>query len=194
MGDTAARLLTDGRTRSGLSRRALAAKAGVPTSTVSRIEDNESDPTVTMLERLLAAAGARLVTDIAAATNSPPTLASLATALDNPGGRLRIDWTRLRGFVDWATRHPELVAASIADPPVRTSTPLDAILAALAEQLADDHNIQRPAWTRAIGPLPDEWSPPMTPRMRATATAATPEPFRRRNLVLAKTALFRHAV
>jgi transcriptional regulator with XRE-family HTH domain len=175
-----------------LSRRALAAKAGVPTSTVSRIEDGDSDPTVTMLERLLGATGARLVTDIAV-SNNPPTLAALATAVDKPGVRLRIDWTRLRGFVDWTTQHPELVAASIADPPARTGTPLDAILAALAEQLADDNGIARPRWTRTIGPCAHEWSPPMTPRMRAAAMAATPEPFRRRNLILAKTALFRHA-
>ncbi len=192
MGVTAAKLLIDARTRSGLSRRALAAKAGVPTSTVSRIEDAESDPTVTMLEQLVAAAGAQLVTDITASTN-PPTLAALATAVDTPGGRVNIDWTRLRGFVDWATQHRDMVAASMADPPARTSTPLDAILAALAEQLADDNGIQRPRWTRAIGPLRREWSSPTTPRMRAAAAAATPEPFRRRNLVLAKSALFRHA-
>jgi transcriptional regulator with XRE-family HTH domain len=192
VGSTAASLLAYARTQSGLSRRALAAKAGVPTSTVSRIEEGESDPTVKMLERLLNAAGVQLVADITAA-NNPPTLAALATAVDKPAGRLKIDWTRLRGFVDWTTQHPELVAASIADPPARTRTPLDAILAALAEQLADTNGIQRPRWTRAIGPLRHEWSPPMTPKMHAAANAATPEPFRRRNLVLARSALFRKA-
>jgi hypothetical protein len=145
-----------------------------------------------MLERLLAAAGARLVADLAA-TADPPTLAELATAVETPGGRLKIDWTRLRGFVDWATRHPRNLPAAIADPPARTGTPLDAILASLAEQLADENHVPRPRWTRAVGPLPDEWSPQATPRMRAAAAASTPEPFRRRNLVLAESALFRDA-
>lgn len=192
MSNTAAALLRDARVLAGLSRRALAAKAGVPTSTVSRIEDGHSDPTVSMLERLLSAAGARLVADVVPA-DAPPTLAALATAIETASARLKIDWTRLRGFADWAIQHPELVPTAIADPPARTGTPLDAILAAFAEQLAVEHHAERPRWTRAIGPLAEEWSPPLTPTMRSKAEAATPEPFRRRKLVLAKSALFRQA-
>ncbi len=189
---TGAALLCDARTRAGLSRRALAAKAGVPTSTVSRIENGQSDPTITMLQRLLSAAGVRLVIDVTSG-DGDPTLAALATAFDDGEGRLRIDWTRLRGFADWAAQHPEGLAAAIADPPSRTGTPLDPILAAFAEQLADEHRVERPRWTRAVGALADEWAPPATPRMRAAAEAATPEPFRRRNLILARSALFRSA-
>ena len=190
--ETAAGLLRDARVAAGLSRRALAARAKVPTSTVSRIESGQSDPTVSMLERLLGAGGARLVADVMPA-DGPPTLAALATAVERDTGRLKVDWTRLRGFADWAGRHPELLSAAIADPPVRTGTHLDAILAAFAEQLADDHDLQRPPWTRVVGPLAEEWSPPLTPRMRAAAVAATPEPFRRRKLILARSTLFRHA-
>lgn len=189
---TAATLLRDARTRAGLSRSALAAKANVPTSTVSRIENEDSDPTITMLERLLAAAGARLTLE-AEPANADPTLAALATAAERTHGRLKIDWTRLRGFADWVSRHPAALPAAIADPPARTGTPLDAILAGFAEELASDHDIDPPRWTRATGALPRKWSPPSTPKMRAAAAAATPEPFRRRNLVLAKSALFRQA-
>jgi transcriptional regulator with XRE-family HTH domain len=170
----------------------LATRAGVPTSTVSRIEDGESDPTITMLERLLAATGSRLVMDTTP-DDSSPTLATLATAADSIEGRLRIDWTRLRGFADWSARHPDDIPAAIADPPARTGTPLDAILAAFAEQLAIDHEIALPRWTRAVGALRDAWSPPATPRMQEAAAATTPDPFRRRNLVLARSALFRQA-
>jgi transcriptional regulator with XRE-family HTH domain len=189
---TAATLLRGARTRAGLSRSGLAAKANVPTSTISRIENEDSDPTITMLERLLAAAGARLVAE-AAPADGDPTLASLATAAERSGGRLKIDWTRLRGFADWATQHPAALPAAIADAPARTGTPFDAILAGFAEELASDHHLAPPRWTRAVGPLPKQWSPPATPRMRASAAAATPEPFRRRNLILAKSALFRKA-
>ena len=145
-----------------------------------------------MLERLLTAAGARLVADVAPGAG-PPTVAALATAVESSEGRLKIDWTRLRGFADWADQHLELLAAALVDAPARTGTPLDAILAAFAEQLADDHHIPRPRWTRAIGPLGEEWSPPLTPRMRSAAVAATPEPFRRRKIILARSALFRQA-
>jgi transcriptional regulator with XRE-family HTH domain len=185
-----AALLREARARAGLSRRALASKAGVPTSTVSRIEDGRTDPTISMLDRLLTAAGARLIAEVAT-DEAMPTLAALATAVEEVQGRLKIDWTRLRGFADWAAQHPEALVSAIADPPVRTGTPLDAILAAFAEQLALEHRVAAPRWTRALGPLPDEWSPPATPAMRSRAAAATPEPFRRRNLTLARSALFR---
>jgi len=145
-----------------------------------------------MLERLLAAAGTRLILD-GEPIDDQPTLAELATAVNLDGKRTKIDWTRLRGFADWATQHPAQVADAIAHPPAHTSTPLDAILAAFAEELADQCGVRHPRWTRAVGPLTESWAPPGTPRMRAEAEASTPPPFRRRNLVLARSSLFRSA-
>jgi hypothetical protein len=164
----------------------------VPTSTVSRIEAGEIDPTVGMLQRIIQAAAARLVLDIQPA-DAEPTLASLANAFEQARGRLKVDWARLRGFADWAAQHPDQLAHALDDPPARTGTPLDAILAAFAEELADEHDLQRPRWTRGVGPLREEWAPPGTPRMRTEAAAQTPEPFRRRNLVVPRSALFREA-
>jgi hypothetical protein len=117
----------------------------------------------------------------------------LAHAIDDVGGRLKIDWTRLRAFADWAAQHPESLPTAMADPPLRTGTPFDAILAAFAEELAARHQVAVPRWTRAVGALDEPWAPPTTPRMRAAAERATPEPFRRRNLILARSALFRSA-
>jgi transcriptional regulator with XRE-family HTH domain len=192
MTSSGATLVRRARERAGLSRRALAARAGVPTSTVSRVEDGESDPTITMLQRLLAAAGSRLLIEIAD-DGSGPSLAALSTAADTTSGRLRVDWTRLRGFADWAASHPIELPAALADPPARTGTALDAILASFAEQLALDHGIAVPRWTRSVAALASEWSAPATPRMRAEAKASTPEAFRRRNIVLSRSALFRRA-
>lgn len=192
MSFSGAALLRQARTQAGLSRRALAAKAGVPTSTVSRIEDEQSEPTITTLDRLIEAAGSRLIIETRHREDHP-TLAALATAVDQTAGRLKIDWTRLRGFADWAGQYPGELAKAIADPPARTDTPLDVILAAFAEQLADEHGIERPRWTRAVGALKEPWSPPATPRMRAIAEESTPEPFRRRNLTLSRSAIFRSA-
>jgi transcriptional regulator with XRE-family HTH domain len=187
---TSAAILRRARTNAGLSRRALAARAGVPTSTVSRIEDGASDPTLTMLDRLVHAAGSTLVVE-SRPREDRLTLAELATAFDEEAGRLRIDWTRLRALVDRVEQHPESLADAIADPPASAVPLLNAILAALAEQLAEEHGIERPRWTRTIGRLSDPWSPPSTPRMRAAFEHSTPEAFRRRNLVLSRSALFR---
>jgi transcriptional regulator with XRE-family HTH domain len=185
-------ILRDARANAGLSRRALAAKAGVPTSTVSRIEQGQSDPTLTMLARLVEAAGRDLVVE-SRLREDVLSLAQLATAFSDENGQRKIDWTRLRGFVDRVQLHPEALPEAIADPPAPTFPLLNVILAALAEQLADEHDIERPRWTRAFGPLDEPWSPPATPRMRASFEESTPEPFRRRNVVLSRSALFRTA-
>lgn len=54
---TAADLVHAARTSRGMSQRELAAAAGVPQSTVSSVESGQRQPSVHMLERLLAAAG-----------------------------------------------------------------------------------------------------------------------------------------
>ena len=58
-------ILETARGRSGLSLRALAERAGVPVSTVLRVEQGRMAPTVDMLNRLVGAAGYDLVLDLA---------------------------------------------------------------------------------------------------------------------------------
>jgi predicted nucleotidyltransferase/DNA-binding XRE family transcriptional regulator len=57
----AATLVRSARERAELSARDLAARSGVSTSTVTRIERGELNPTVAMLERLVEASGNELV-------------------------------------------------------------------------------------------------------------------------------------
>jgi predicted nucleotidyltransferase/DNA-binding XRE family transcriptional regulator len=59
---TAAGLVSAARSKRGMSQRELARAAGVPQSTVSTIESGQRQPSVSMLERLLDAAGFRLET------------------------------------------------------------------------------------------------------------------------------------
>ena len=185
-------ILREARAAAGLSRRALAAKAGVPTSTVSRIEKGLSDPTLGMLARLVGATGSDLVVEYRP-RDDRLSLAELSSAWSDQAGRVKIDWTRLRAFVDRIQQDPKALPAAIADPPARSHPLLNAILAALADQLADEYEVERPRWTRAIGPLDEPWAPPSTPRMRASFEESTPEPFRRRNIILSRSALFRTA-
>ena len=187
-----AAILRGARVGAGLSRRALAAKARVPTSTVSRIEEGLSDPSLGMLDRLVSATGSDLVVEWRPREDRL-SLAELATAWNDHSGRVRVDWTRLRAFVDRIQQDPSALPEAIADPPAPTYPLLNAILAALADQLADEYEVERPRWTRAFGPLEEPWAPPATPRMRASFEQSTPEAFRRRNLVLSRSALFRTA-
>ena len=61
MSGWSSRLVVRARSSRGLSQRALAARAGVPASTVNRVELGKVSPTTEMLDRLLAAAGAEVV-------------------------------------------------------------------------------------------------------------------------------------
>lgn len=63
IGVSAARLLTNARRHAGLSQRALARKAGVPHSTVARIELGRLSPRADTLERLMRTAGWTLATE-----------------------------------------------------------------------------------------------------------------------------------
>lgn len=129
---------------------------------------------------------------IVSADDQPLTvISSLTDAAAYDRGHLRIDWVRLRTFADWCRQHPEHVAAAIADAPAPTDTPLDAILAGFAELLAEQAVTTPPTWTDAVPPLADPFTAPGTPAMRARSAASAPEPFRRRNILLPRSAIFR---
>jgi len=187
---TAATLVHEARTEAALSCRALAARAGVPASTVSRIEKGEMDPTLTMLRRVLGGASKRLLLDDAP-LGRLPSIAALAAAAPPSEERFRADWTALRGFADWARRHPDDLAPAVEDPPARTGTPLDAILASFTEELCRIHGIDPPRWTADVPPLEKRWEPQGTPRMLKQARKETPPSFRARNLTLARSDLVR---
>ena len=61
---TTAALLRQARTRAGLSQRQLAQRAGTAQSVIARIERGQTSPTWETLQRLLAAAGYDLATQL----------------------------------------------------------------------------------------------------------------------------------
>ena len=189
---SAASLVHQTRTKAGLSCRGLALRAGVPASTVSRIEQGSMDPTLTMLRRVVAGASQRLIVQ----TGTPddgPSIAALAPRAIRSEDPLKIDWTLLRGFADWARRHPAELAAALEDPPMRTATPVDAILASFTEELCRIHELPAPRWTADVPPLEHRWEPEGTPRMLERARTSTPAAFRDRCITLARSTLFRDA-
>ncbi|WP_050758272.1 helix-turn-helix domain-containing protein [Xylanimonas cellulosilytica] len=74
---SAASLLTRMRTRRGLSMNAVAALAGVPASTISRIEAGKIEPTVAMLDRIATAIGFRLDAEVTESGTDAPFVAPL---------------------------------------------------------------------------------------------------------------------
>ncbi len=172
----------------------LAREAGVSTSTVTRIEQGTLDPTVGMLHKLLAAAGTTLRLEAATAPGRPE-LARLARAWSASNDDVRPDWTALRSLLDRLRREPSLVPDAIRRQPPRSgSAVMDALLAGIADKLADDAGIERPAWTRRGRRLRKGWAPAGTPRQTAYRREHTPPQLARRNLIVDASSLWRDAV
>jgi transcriptional regulator with XRE-family HTH domain len=93
----AAALLRYARRRASLTQRDLAERAGVPQSTVARIESSAVDPSVSLLSRLLRACGASLLAIPGNGEGVDRTL--IRAMLDTPAERLasagaEADWLR----------------------------------------------------------------------------------------------------
>ena len=177
-----ANALMEIRSRAGLSRKKLAARAGVPTSTITRIETSATDATGAMLTRLAAAAGFLIDT----VTTRIPTLADAAET----AGDATADWTPLRLAVDYCERHPANAAAVIAACPASRNERSLALLAAVAEVIADRAGIARPAWTHRIPPLSEPWEAPGTPRIRERERDAALPQFAARNILFGPGAIW----
>jgi len=189
--EMASDLVRRARQTAGLSARSLAGRARVPTSTVTRVESGQVDPTLGMLRRLLDGAGQELRVGAEPARRGP-TLADLADAwIDSPEGG-RPDWTRLRSFLDFLVLHPRSVATAIVRRPAASRSPvMDSLLAGVAEKLADDAGMPRPSWAGRTPRLRETWSVPGTPRMTAVWRAAAPAQLLRRGLVIDAASLWR---
>ena len=187
---SAATLVREARNDAGLSRRELAARAGLPASTVSRIERGDSDPTYTMLSRVISAAGKELQSTCAD-PREEPALARLTKAWTPQTRDTGIDWTMIRAFLDYLALHPEALPAAIETPPARTDSLLDSLLAGIAEREADLAGLDRPRWASCVPPLNEPWCQPGTARMAETARQEAPPQLAQRNIFLAEGDLWR---
>ena len=180
-------LIRSARERAGMSRSALARKAGVATTTVSRIELGLSEPTYATLVELLTATGGTI--EITVAAPAEPSLASAVAHAIDPDTDA-VDWLRLRAFADWVDGDSSRVESALAHPPADTSEFAAAFAGAFAEAIAHRHNTAAPPWTRTSPHLSQPWAQSGTPRMIERAAARTPEAFRRRGFTLDSSALF----
>lgn len=154
-------LLSRAKGSSGMSVRALAARADVAASTITRIQAGTLAPTVGMLDRIVEAAGFELCVDVRRRGPQPPRLGDLAGAWSLRRGAPRLEWTRWRALLDHLALHPERVPDAIFVPPPPSGDRIvDALLAAVAEKLADDAGLPRPAWCALTPGLSEPYAPP----------------------------------
>jgi transcriptional regulator with XRE-family HTH domain len=191
---TAATLVKNARETAQLSIRALAARAELAASTVTRIEAGTVSPSFETVQRLLAVCGQEL--DMAATPADTPSIATLANAWEpEPSGDTRPDWTRLRNFLDHLALHPEQQkAATVHKPPPSGSPVMDNLLAAVAETIDDAAGYRPHPWTKEVEPLDCEWSLPGTPLMKEARKASTPARFARRGLIVDEESLWREPI
>ena len=187
-------LIREAREQAGLSLRALADRSDVSFTTISRIEHGHIDPTTGTLRKLLGALGEDLELRRRPA-DSGSELASLAGAWSKDrSGHDQPDWTRLRAFLDHLSRRPELAAAAIRCKPQPSGSEFfDSLLAGIAEKVADDAGLRRPAWTKRVPKLSRTWESIGTPRMKAATAADTPPQLAARRIRIPASSLWRRA-
>jgi transcriptional regulator with XRE-family HTH domain len=182
-------LISNAKASSGRSVRGLAAAAHVAGSTITRIQTGTVDPTIETIERILDAAGYDLQFRVVRhGCNPGPHLGNLADAWTTREGRLRLDWTRWRTLLDQLALHPDLTPEAIyVPPPPAGNRVVDALMAAVAEKLADDANLRRPSWT-ATAPSLDE---PFRPPVRRNVDMDVPSQLAARGLMIDMGSLWR---
>jgi transcriptional regulator with XRE-family HTH domain len=187
----AQKIAAEARSASGLSIRELARLAGVSFTTVARIESGDTDPTVGTLRKIIAATGRDLRITTEPSKSRRLALAALADAVTTGRAGERPDWTRLRALLDHLARNPDQIGAAITPRPHPRSRLMDALLAGIAEKLADDNGLPRPGWTRTAPKMRPEWVASGTPRMQAEYRRTAPKQLLERGLVIDERSLWR---
>ncbi len=185
------RAIKSARQSAGLSIRALGERAGFAASTISRIESGQVDPGVATVQTILHASGHSLRLEIVRSASF--TLSSLVNAWRHEGGRDIIDWTRIRLFLDYLAVHPDELPDAINRKPKHSgSLLLDALLASIAEKVADDAHQTRPRWTSFVPPLCEPtFFVPTSPTIRKRITESTPVQFLSRGVMIDEQSLWR---
>lgn len=184
------RLVVSAKDSAGLSIRKLSRHAQVAGSTITRIQAGAVDPSVQTLERIFEAAGFDLhIAALRHGTPHRPRLSALSDAWARANGRLRLDWPRWRALLDELARHPELTPEAIYEAPPPAGEPIvDTLLAAIAEKLADDAQLPRPAWTVSVPALHEPYEPPIA---RVMTEREIPSQFRERGVSIDAQSLWR---
>lgn len=187
-------LVRSARAQKQLTQRSLATAAGVPQSTIARIESGHMQPSLPLLYRVLAAAGARPRTVLERIDTVDPglrpsyrpmTLIDLAGHL-NKADDDQLRWRLIAEFLEEYSHEPVDERAELvrAEPPTTGDERWDVFLAALAEHLAarDGRGVGTWAARRRLDVF---WFPFNTPAARVDALVHAPASFRSRGIFVA---------
>lgn len=197
--EVAGELLREARQRAHLSQRGLATMAGVPQSTIARIEGGRMQPSLPLLYRILEAAGLKLRTVLEPAAEvsissevfaaqppyRPMTIADVAGHLAKADDD-QLRWRLIAEFLEEHRHEPiDVRAALLREEPATTGDERwDVFLAALAEHLSGLDNRGTAAWA-AKRRLEVFWFPFNTAAARVDAYVHSPASFRRRGIFIA---------
>lgn len=154
----AAVVIRAARRRAGLSQAELARRGATTQSAVAAYESGAKEPSMAVLNRLVAAAGCSVAWALAPA-DSPvtTTVESIANAL-----RRADESAALRLAADLFTRlssapPPDVAAAIEHDPGSTGDQRWDALVAGLSERAAHAAEVRTPVWTAAASRFLDRW-------------------------------------
>lgn len=183
-------LVANARESSQIAIRKLAEDADVAGSTITRIQSGAVDPSLQTLDRILRAAGFELhVTAVRRGAARHTRLEDLVDAWTTHRGQVRLDWTRWRTALDSLALHPERIAEAIFIPPPPSGNRIvDALLAGVAEKLADDAGLPRPTWAEFVPTV----APPYVPAIARSVQGRTiPPQLEARGLLIDTESLWR---
>ncbi len=177
-------VLRRARLEAGLTQDELAVLADTSQSAIAAYETGAREPSWPVLERIVRASGHRLGLDL----RSDPAvfrIADLAADLADTSGeavRLRLVFEFLRGAAE--DGHPVRLLVA-AEPTPTGDARLDALLAAMAEDLCVHAGIRPPGWVHDEDRFLDGmWWVSDLPSARADALVHTPASYRRRGIMI----------
>ena len=167
----------------GLTQRALAQRAGLSFRGVQLLESPEHDARVSSLERVAHAFGlprSSVRRTVSRVLREPPDSLLCASLRILDDGEQ--SWRRhLMDSVDAARRSGAV--AELETPPARElPARLRALMAGVAETLAEECGAAAPRWTCGVGPLDRPWFVSGYENLKASALVESPTPFRSRNV------------
>lgn len=181
---SAAEVLRRARLQAGLTQDELAALAGTSQSAIAAYETGAREPSWSVLERIVRASGHLVRFDLRpdpAVFRIADLAAELADTAD-AAARLRLVFEFLRGAAE--DDHPVRLLVA-AEPAPTGDSRLDALLAAMAEDLCVHAGVRPPGWVHDDSRFLDGmWWVSDLPSAKAAALVHTPASYRRRGIMI----------
>jgi len=180
-----AHLVRSTRKSAGLTQAELAARAAIPQSSISVIETGHRKPSIELVDRLLASVGQHLVP----LPTRTPTVAESADEIRDileagRTGRLFRSLVQISNNLAAATP-PVRVALAITPPPLTGHSGADAFIAAAVDWHLNGDHLPCPEWVNDVNRASRvEWAADGHPENADLVREDTPDPFRRRGVLI----------